>query len=241
MEHFGHSAGWSSMPYYPGGMSEQFDIWEGFAYDIPDSITFEEATFLDGLAVAIHAVEQGNLQSGQKFGVLGLGPIGMLAAQVASAKGAAYVIGCDVSDVPIQLATTVGFRDMIQTDSDGFRTFIQEKNRDGLDVIVDTIGTPETLKHGLTLLNKSGSLVLLAVHENAMSIAPVLLSGERKILTSSNNKYKDFEKAIELMARGKVHVQPLITHRFHLKDAHKAFEIMQEKDIYQAYKVILLP
>ncbi len=241
MEHFGHSAGWSPMPYYPGGMSEQFDIWEGFAYEIPDSISFEEATFLDGLAVAIHAVNQGNLQAGQQFGVLGLGPIGMLAAQVAAAKGAAYVTGCDTSGVPVQLAAQVGLHEMIQTDSEGFRTSFQENNQGGLDVIIDTVGVPESIQDGLSLLNKSGTLVLLAVHEQSTSIASVLLSGERKLVTSSNSKYHEFPEAIELMASDNIKVKPLITHRFHLQEAPQAFETMLNKEKYQAYKVILSP
>lgn len=62
MEHFGHSAGWQEMPYYPGGMPEQFDIWEGFAHEIPPHVSFEQAVFLDGLAVAVHAVDQSGLE-----------------------------------------------------------------------------------------------------------------------------------------------------------------------------------
>jgi L-iditol 2-dehydrogenase len=241
MEHFGHSAGWALMPYYPGGMSEQFDIWEGFAYEIPDSISFEEATFLDGLAVAIHAINQGNLQAGQHVGVLGLGPIGMLAAQVAVAKGAAHVTGCDVSELPVQLAAQVGLHEIIQADSEGFTSYLQGKNQGGLDVIIDTVGTPESIRDGLALLNTSGTLVLLAVHEQPIAIEPVLLSGERKLVTSSNNTYHEFPEAIELMANGNVKVRSLITHRFHLQEAPQAFETMLNKEKHQAYKVIILP
>ncbi|TFH04330.1 MAG: hypothetical protein E4H09_03770, partial [Spirochaetales bacterium] len=57
MEHFGHSAGWPVMEYYPGGMAEEFEVWDGFAYEIPDSISNDAATFLDGLAVAVHACD----------------------------------------------------------------------------------------------------------------------------------------------------------------------------------------
>jgi threonine dehydrogenase-like Zn-dependent dehydrogenase len=241
MEHFGHSAGWPDMPYYPGGMSEQFDIWDGFAYEIPEMISFEEATFLDGLAVAVHAVEQSTLQAGQRFGVLGLGPIGMLAAQVARAKGASYITGCDVSALPVELAAKVGLHDMVQTDSAGLKAQLCKNDHAGLDAVIDTVGTAESITNGLSLLNKSGILVLLAVHEHPITLPPVVLSGERKLVTSSNNKYKDFPAAIALMAFGHVVVRPLITHRFPLNDAIEAFRVMQEKEHYQAYKIILSP
>jgi L-iditol 2-dehydrogenase len=201
----------------------------------------EEATFLDGLAVAIHAVNQGNLQTGQRFGVVGLGPIGMLAAQVAVTKGAAYVTGCDVSGFPVQLAAKVGLHEMIQADSEGLKTYLQDNNQRGLDVILDTVGTPESIRDGLALLNTSGTLVLLAVHEQPIAIEPVLLSGERKLVTSSNNNYHEFPEAIELMAKGNVKVRSLITHRFHLQEAPQAFETMLNKEKHQAYKVIFVP
>lgn len=241
MEHFGHSAGWQPMPYYPGGMSEEFNIWDGFAYPIPETISFEEATFLDGLAVAVHAVEQGHLQAGQRVGVVGLGPLGMLAAQVAAAKGAAAVLGCDVSSFAVQLAARVGLPAMVQADSREFKVAITTTHQAGFDVIIDTVGTQDSITDGLTLLNKSGTLVLLAVHEQALPLPPVLLSGERKLVTSSNNKYKDFLAAIALLAAGKVIVKPLITHRFKLQDAPQAFEIMQAKEQHQAYKIVLVP
>jgi len=72
MEHFGHSAGWQEMPYYPGG---------------------------------------------RRFGVVGLGPIGLLAAQVALSRGASLVTGCDTSKLPVRIAREVGLEETIQGNS----------------------------------------------------------------------------------------------------------------------------
>ena len=165
----------------------------------------------------------------------------MLAAQVALAKGAGYVTGCDVSQLPIRLAEKIGLNEMVQSDSRGLADHLHRKSQKGLDVIIDTVGTSESISDGLVLLNKSGSLVLLAVHEDTIPVTSVLLSGERKLLTSANNKYHHFQEAIDLMAQGQIKVLPLITHRFHLQEAHEAFQVMFDKDRYQAYKVVLLP
>ncbi len=241
MEHFGHSAGWKDMEYFPGGMAEKFNIWKGFAYEIPDSVSFEEATFLDGLAVAIHAMRQGGIRAGARAGVIGLGPIGMLAAQVARSKGARLVSGCDTTALPPALGRKVGLSGMVHGGVDSLRESLRAAGETGFDVLVDTVGTEETISRGLELLDNSGSLVLVAVHEKPVPIRPTLLSAERRITTSANNTYIEFQEAINLLGSGDIRVRELITHRFPIEKAPEAFDVMLHKDERDAYKVIITP
>lgn len=232
MEHFGHSAGWGVRDYYPGGMSEVFDIWEEFAYPIPDSVSFEAATFLDGLAVAVHATDMAEIEAGSTVGIVGLGPIGMLAAQVAQSRGAA-VFGCDTGTVPIRLAGTVGIDQKVHGNA--------SELRGSFDAIIDTVGTDRSIVEGLQTLAKRGRLVLLAVHPDPIPLPLTSLSGERRILTSANNRYRDFPRAIELLDSGAVTVDPLVTHRFPLERAREAFDVMLAKEEQGAFKVVLVP
>jgi 2-desacetyl-2-hydroxyethyl bacteriochlorophyllide A dehydrogenase len=240
-EHFGHSAGWPEMAYYPGGMSERFDIWKGFEYDIPDSISFEAATFLDGLAVAVHGADQGRIGAGSRVGVVGLGPIGVLSAQVARQRGASLVTGCDPAGLPVEMCRAVGLADVVRGDTGRLLKLLQDEKKTRLDAVLDTVGTPETIQHGLEMLDKSGVLVLLSVHEEPFPLAPVRLSGERSIVSAANNTYPDFPAAIQLLASGKVVVDPLVTHRFPLAEARQAFQTMLEKEKRKAFKVVLHP
>ena len=240
VQHIGHSSGWGDIPYFPGGMSERFKVWKGFDYDLPDNVSYEEAVFLDGLAVAIHTVEKADLKPGCRFGVLGLGPIGLLCAQVAAHRNAELICGCDTYELPIHLAEKVGLKDMIVSNAEGFaRHLIQKKQ--SLDAVIDTVGTPDTISAGLRILDKSGSLVLVSVHEEPFKFSSVSLNGERRIITAANNRYKDFSEAIDLLASGHVRVKPLITHRFPLSEAKEAFNIMLQKENVSAFKVILHP
>ena len=238
-QHFGHGAGWDAMAYYPGGMSERFDIWQGSAHDIPDAISFESATFLDGLAVAIHAVNQAGVRRGCRAAFVGLGPIGLLAAQVARAKGAGSCRGCDAERLPVGLAREVGLDGMIHGTSADLASPAGAAG--GFDVVVDTVGSAESIQDGLSMLDKSGALALLAVHQEAAPIRPIALSGERRLVTSANNSYAEFAEAIDLLASGAVRVEPLVTHRFALAHAREAFDAMLHKADRGAYKVMLHP
>ena len=241
MEHFGHSAGWKDMSHYPGGMSDEFTIWKGFAYEIPVSIAFEEATFLDGLAVALHSLDQGGFTEGMRVGVVGLGPIGMLAAQAALSGGAQTVVCCDTHSLPVTLGNACGLEHSISGDSRELKHYLQRTLKTRLDIILDTVGTEESIADGLEMLDNSGTLVLLAVHDNEVRLKSTAISGERTLVTSSNNRYPDFPRAIELLAGGNIKVKHLITHRFPLEEARSAFELMLHKKDEEVYKVIITP
>ncbi|MBT3274094.1 MAG: alcohol dehydrogenase catalytic domain-containing protein [Spirochaetales bacterium] len=241
MYHFGHSAGWSKMDYYPGGMADSFNIWNEGAVTIPESISFEAAVFLDGLAVALHALETGDFEAGKSVGIIGMGPVGMLAAKAAGAMGASFIAGCDTDSTPIRLALEGGIEHAINGGSEELLRTLKGSNRQGVDLIIDTVGTYESIEYGLKALDKRGAVVLLAVHGESLPFKPLLLNGERKVITSANNRYKDFTSATQLLADRRIEVEHLITHRFNLQDAAEAFRVMQNKEEEQAFKVILSP
>ena len=239
-QHIGHGAGWGEMEYYPGGMAEEFEVWEGFAHEIPGSISFEEATFLDGLAVAIHACDRAGVHAGSRVAVVGLGPIGMMAAQVARDRGAEEVIACDAAAFPVELAKHLGFESA--RSCDGLELFRHAAGRSArFDAIVDTVGEVRSIEAGLEVLAPGGVAALLAVHEGALTYQTARISSERYVTTSANNRYADFRTAIELLGSGKVVVSPLITHRFPLSEAVRAFEVMTHKEANRAYKIVLVP
>jgi threonine dehydrogenase-like Zn-dependent dehydrogenase len=241
MLHFGHSAGWPSMAYYPGGMAERFNIWRDFAYEIPDTISHEEATFLDGLAVALHALDVGAFQEGKRVAVIGLGPIGMLAGSAAAILGATAVWGCDTTALPVRLAREQGLDPVMKGAAEDLVRAVAPTGETGADLVIDTVGTPDSIRDGLALLAKSGSHVLLSVHEGSIPIEPILLAGERRLLTSANNPYADFPRAIRLLGEDGLAVKNLITHRFPLEQASKAFELMLRKGQEDVFKVVITP
>jgi len=236
VQHIGHATGWGTMSHYPGGMAEEFEVWPGFAYPLPESVSFDEATFLDGLAVAIHACDRARVGSGSRVAIVGLGPIGMLAAQVARSRGAERVAVCDTTPLPLELATGLGFDETHQASAERFLASDEE-----YDAIIDTIGVPGALRQAVSNLAPGGTLALLSVHATSFPLASVSLSAERSITTAANNRYDDFPRAIELLASGEVSVAGLVTHHFPLARAKEAFEVMANKDRERAYKIVLHP
>jgi 2-desacetyl-2-hydroxyethyl bacteriochlorophyllide A dehydrogenase len=241
-KHLGHGQGWGKMDFYPGGMAEFCPAFASQVYDLPDSVTDEQATFFDPLIAAIHAVDVGGPKPLDKVAVLGAGPIGLLIAQVVKVYGAARTFITDIAAENVAIAERIGVDHPLNvTDvSNSLRDVVMDKtDSQGVDLAFNTVGTTASILESLEILRKGGTLVLMAAKEDEISFPSLMLSGERTIKTSSNAMYTDFPKAIELVSAGQVKVDPLITHRFALSDALSAFDVACNKSESGAVKVII--
>jgi L-iditol 2-dehydrogenase len=253
--HLGHGQGWGKMEFYPGGMAERCLAFSSQVYELPQHVTDEQATFLDPMIAALHAVEVGRPKVLDKVAICGAGPIGLLIAQFAKVYGAIQTFITDVAEENIAVARAVGvdFPLKLSTGEKGpqtqhaafgspnrFRELVMDRTGGaGVDLVFDTVGTTQTIQEALGLLKKGGTLVLMATKEEDIRFPALLLSAERTIKTSSNALYTDFPRAIECLATGKIQVEPLITHRFALTQALEAFQTACNKSRTGAIKIIL--
>jgi L-iditol 2-dehydrogenase len=241
-KHIGHSAGWDGRGHNPGGMAQFCLVWSDMVYRLPDHVTFEEATFLDGLGVAVHAVKRAGVRPGSSVAVLGAGPIGLCVAQVAQASGARFTLCSDVYEKALEVAAVLGVNVVTHADEEDVVARVRrETEGEGADVVFETAGTPETRQHALRMLARGGTAVFLADLAQEPDLATISLAGERTVTTSANNDYEDFQTGLDLLAAGRVNVKPMITHRFPLDAVAEAFEVATHKREYGALKVIVEP
>ncbi|OGO80181.1 MAG: hypothetical protein A2Y21_03740 [Clostridiales bacterium GWC2_40_7] len=238
--HIGHSAGWPAMDYTPGGMAEYCQVWATHVYELPDSISFEEATILDPLAVAIHAVSISGFKPGDTVLVMGSGPVGICIAQTVKVIGSVRVFCTDIYDNALKVAEKVGADDALNVNLIDIEEYVfrQTGNR-GVNLVFDTVGTRESQKQALTLLSTSGTLVNLVANSSQINYTLKDLSGERSIKGSSNNLYDDFLLGIRLMAAGRIQVKPMINHHFLLEDVNRGFDVLFDKTGSGAVKVVI--
>ncbi|TCL74114.1 (R,R)-butanediol dehydrogenase/meso-butanediol dehydrogenase/diacetyl reductase/L-iditol 2-dehydrogenase [Hydrogenispora ethanolica] len=241
-KHIGHGAGWGEMSYYPGGMAEYCEVWRTHVCEIPDSISYEEATLLDPISVAIHAITQTAIQPADQVLVLGSGPVGLCISQAVRAYGASRVYCTDVFDKALEIAGSIGVDEALDSRKTDIVGFIAKKTHNrGVNIVFDTVGTAQSQSDALKCLAVSGTLVNLVANETKASYRLMDLSGERRIVSSANNKYEDYLLGIELLESGVIQAKPLITHTLPLEQVNEGFNILFHKEQYQAMKVIILP
>ena len=79
-----------------GAMAEFVNVPASIVTILPDNVSYEAGALLDPLAVSLHAVKRLPVVKGQKLGILGLGPIGLMAILCGQALGAAKIVATDV-------------------------------------------------------------------------------------------------------------------------------------------------
>jgi threonine dehydrogenase-like Zn-dependent dehydrogenase len=241
--HLGHGAGWEGLDYNPGGMAERCTIWAEHAIPIPDHISFAEATFLDGLGVAVHAAQRARIFPGDIFAVLGGGPIGLCIMQVAQALGAGPAVVTDVYDTALECAQVLGAAAVVDVrgaDMEALGAELRGRAGEaGFGAVFDSTGTLEGQLLGLSLLAPGGTMMLMAGAAPGLSLPTGCLAGERTLTTSSNNLYEEYFIGLRLLAEAKVRVVPMITHHFALNEVARAFEVATNKHETGAIKVVI--
>lgn len=240
--HLGHGQGWGTMDFYPGGMSEWCPAFANQVYELPDTVTDEQATFLDPLIASLHAVDVGAPKPLDRVAILGAGPIGLLIAQLVKVFGAVTTFVSDLAPENLEAARAVGVDHPCNVAGDGqsFRQFVlAETGGAGVDLVFNTVGTQASIEDSVAMLKKGGTCVLLATKEKEIRFPSLALSGERTIKSSANALYRDFPRALDLLASRRVVVEPLVSHRFPLSRAVEAFEIGCNKERSGAIKIIL--
>ncbi len=246
--HMGHDGNWAGtgVPHNPGGYADYVTVKDFQAVPIPASVSYEEATQLDGAAVAVHALRRASIFPGDTVAVIGTGPIGLLALQVAKAYGAEKVMVVDVEEAPLKIAKELG-ADLVvnaneQDPVEVAKRFSPGDKYDwGVDLVLNTVGE-ETVVEGLKMLRRGGKQLLFAgLLHTLKDFDMMLLGGERELSSTANNQPEDYPIAVKLMGEGKVRAKPFITHVFSLDDYEKAFEVSLNKGKYGAVKVVMVP
>lgn len=220
-------------PPYDGALVEQLAIDARNLFPIPDSMSFEAAAMCEPLSVGLWACRRAGLLPGDHVRVTGAGPVGLLAAQVARAEGAADVVISDLSEFRLELARSLGFR----TEPAG--TVPQETGHEDADVLLECSGAPTALAEGLWRLRNNGRAAMVGMPKQEVSL-PLSRLNVKEISIALVNRYAHtWPTAIALVSSGRVDVESLVTHRFDLEDTEAAITLAAT--IPDSMKAVIYP
>lgn len=239
--HIGHAAGWGKQQYYPGGMAEYCPVWNENCYLLPDTISDSEATMLDIAGVAIHALNVGNVKPGQSILVLGCGPLGYCILAFSKLWGSILSITTEPIKRAREVASSQGILSFSGYEKDLYKLIISKTGGSGIDVVFDTVGNSKTQALGRKVLKSKGRIINLAIHNKRFSFYMNELSGEKILCTSCNYLFNEFKLAIDLVSNKKVKLSNFISHEQPLENANYAFNMVSNRDDFEALKVVLKP
>ncbi len=228
----------------PGGFAEyilvpQILVEKG-TYLLPDSVSYDQATFIEPLACVVRAQRLAGLSPGQDVLILGCGMSGLLQVKLARMNGC-RVFATDVNPDRLALAEKYGAELTIPATDDVPDILLKHLGKKADVVILCTSAMP-AVEQAWFSVDKGGAVVFFAVPgpEKTVTI-PIndFWTKEVRILTSYYCGPPDIEEALALLADGSIEVDSLITHRLPLRDiAHGFGMVIDGRD---ALKVIIKP
>lgn len=221
-----------------GGMAEYVAIPARNIHRIPEDVSFEEATLADPLACSIRGLELAGVEPGSWVAVLGPGAIGLLATQVAKRILRAKVIVTGTRESRLKLARSFGAEYIFNIrDSDPVEEIL-EMTDGGVDYTFEAAGDVKALQQAIHITRKNGSIVVMTVHKEIQIDMEPVIRNELTVYGSICYNFKEFDQAIDLLAKEKIDVKPLIEHTFPLTQAEEAFQFSLAR---KGVKVILKP
>ncbi len=218
---------------------------------LPKNVDFESAAFTTLGAIALHGFRLAEPQIGENVAIIGMGLLGLLAAQIATAAGC-NVLGIDVDSVRISLASSLGLRAVRRAEAvDSALAFTANRGFDMILICADTSSNDPVELAAVIARDRARVVATGAVgltfprkiyYEKEISFINSRSYGPGRYdlnYEEQGNDYplgyvrwtegRNFEAVVNLMTKGKLQVKPLITHRFDINQATQAYDVITGK------------
>lgn len=208
-----------------GAMGEYLTVPAAKVLPLPDEVTWDQAALLEPLAVAVHAARTAGIRPGMKALILGAGTIGLMTLQVAKALGAGPTMISDLIQERLDLARRLGADYTVNPSTTPLALAVERAfGADRADVIIECAGVAATARDAVRVARKGTRIVIAGVFAEEVPVSLGLVQDrELELVGTLMYAAGDFPAALELVRDGRVQVEPLITHRFPLTQAAKAF------------------
>ena len=196
--------------------------------DLPDA----DATLLEPLGVAIHAVDLAHIHAGASVAVLGCGPVGLLCLQVARAAGACRVIATDLASRPWRLDAGRKWADEVIAADGGRESSAARARLGGLgaDVVLETAGENEAVEAAIEMVRPGGRVVLVGIPADDRTSFSAGAARRKGLTIAMARRMKPvYDRALTLVASGRVDLAGLVTHRFPLERCDEALRAAAER------------
>jgi len=202
-------------PPIDGAFCEYVAIQSKFAYEIPDSISFNAAALIEPLSVAIWALKRAEVKAGSKVLIAGAGPIGVIVAQTAAAMGATEVIVTDIAEDRLTFAKEHGATRVIDVSTETLDDVV-------VDIFIDASGSAPAVYSGIKAVGPAGYAILVGMGNDDVTL-PISHIQNNEIWVSGVFRYIDtWPLGIEMLAAGKIDLDVVVTSSFGLSQVEEA-------------------
>lgn len=215
---------WATPPVH-GCLTSEVIHPAAFTYPLPDNVSFAEGAMVEPFAIGMQSASRARIQPGDIAVVIGAGPIGMMVALAALAGGCARVIVADQAQPKLDI---IGAWDGIETVNIRTRPLVdavaEATDGWGCDIVFECSGAAPAILEVPALARPGGVVVLVGMPVDPVPVDIVGLQAKELRIETVFRYANVYDRAIALMASGKVDLKPLISASIPFSDSIAAFE-----------------
>lgn len=224
-----------------GAFAEYVAVPSWITSKIPDELSFVQAALLEPASIGTHAANRAPISNNDTVVVIGAGTIGLFILQAARLRGAAKVIAVDINEFRLDLAKKLGADKLINPlKSDLSEAVLQETEGKGANVTLEAVGYAKTFADAVTITRMGGYVVAVGNLEKKAEFDLQQLVAKEHTFTGSYASSGEFRDCIELVASGKINVEPLISNVLPLEEGPDAFDRLLKAE-ENLLKIVLEP
>jgi L-iditol 2-dehydrogenase len=214
-----------------GALAQFVAVPQHILYRLPDEVSFQRAALLEPLSIACHAVHRMRISLADSAVVVGAGMIGLLVIQMLRLSGCGRLIAVDVDERRLKLACKLGADEGLRSDSgDVVAEIARRTGGRGADVAVEAVGITPTVQLAVASLRRGGQLTLVGNLSPKVELPLQAVVTRELTLNGSCASCGEYPACLELLARGAVDVDSLISAVVPLNDAGSWFQRLQKGD-----------
>ncbi len=189
---------------------------------LPDSIPDDQATLLEVLGIALHAIDLAASAPGMTAGVYGCGPVGLVLIRALRAAGVGTIVATDRLAHRAAAAASGATRTLSVGDGPDPAASIP------VDVAFECAGEDAALDTAVRAVAPGGRVLLVGIPEGERSAFPASPARRKEVTLQLVRRMEapDLPRAIELVSRGIISLNGLISHDFGLRAAQAAFDLL---------------
>jgi L-iditol 2-dehydrogenase len=205
-------------------------------FQIPDRLTYAEASIMEPLVSVVHGQRLLNIQPGEHVALIGAGgPIGLMHLQMAERSGAAQIIAVDLSDTRLGVARNLGANVTINPRSEEPVKAIKDLTGGrGVDVAIECAGSLQAWQTAVDSVRKGGRVEWFG---GLKGDKPIELDtrwihyGELTLHGTFHGTPLDVHRAFELISSGVIDVKSLISDELPLERVEEALKMVIEGEV----------
>lgn len=208
---------------------------------LPDNMSFVQAALLEPVSIGVHAASRAPITPDDTVAVIGAGTIGLFILQAVRLRGPAKVIACDINEFRLGVAKKIGADKVVNpAKTDLKEAVLKETDNKGANVAIEAVGYGRTFQDAVLITKTGGHIVAVGNLESRAEFNPQELVARELTFTGSYASSGEFGDCIELVASGRIDVEPLISEVLPLSQGPRAFErlLKAEEDLL---KIVLEP